>query len=482
MQKKSKYLSRWSGNYSKAAMVYVLILSIILLAFYNISVINPVWFLITICIVSGYFMALYFLNKSWQYTTHQEFKRRLFWSSFVFRFLASFLLIAIAHLTWDQFHYVGAVDARSYHREAIEVSVYLRSFDFPGAFFSAFSNTFQIDNTGPPLLIGSIYAIFGVNYYLATVVLAFISSFGVYYLYKTASLIWGERIARTAGIMYMFFPFSLFFSVVLLKEGIIVFLVICINYILTRFIKGLKLNSKHIGALILCLTCLIFFRTAILVVCFLVVVFTFLIKTVKGEVIKPILIGSSVLLLFGSLYSFLGDQEFVMARIQSFENVGRQQLAARGLDFSLSIKNIASIILLPFALIIAVITPFPGFVEVGTRFDTGHDHNYYFIAGSVIWNILAYFSLVGIWYTIKNKFIENLPILAFTIGYLMVLILTFLITRDRFAFVAMPLLLIFASVGVYKNKNNLYFHLYLTLLIVATIIWNYLRLGARGFM
>src|SRR5690625_6940518 len=83
----------------------------------------------------------------------------------------------------------------------------------------------------------------------------------------------------------------------------------------------------------------------------------------------------------------------------------------------------------------AIITPFAGIVDVGTRHGTSHDHNYYNIAGILIWNIFTYFSIIGIYHSIKERFSNGFMVWGFTGGYLFILTVTVLFTRVRFAYI-----------------------------------------------
>ncbi len=472
----------WKLSHSIISIYYICILIVGILIAYNVRAVEPIWFIVIFIIGSWYFLTLYYCSKHWLKLSDRAFRNNLFYYSLLFRVTASIVLVIVAEATWDMPHYVGAIDARSYYNEAVIVADLFRNFDIQGAYSTAISFTGKIDNAGPPLLFGFLFAIFGKHYFVGSFAYALFGSYAVVLLYKIARLVWDEDISRTAAIMYMPFPLALFFSVVYLKEGFVVFLLLSVVYLVTKAINGNALSISNFSSLIIAMTALFFFRTVVGALLAVLVPGAFLINRYRGSRIKSILIVFITIIVFGVLIYAMGEHQFFLDRLYSAERVGESRAASLGLgQFEFFGTTVMNTLLTPLYLIISFVTPFPGMVDVGTRFDTGHDSNYYFMIGEITWNILAYFSLVGFFYSIKERLFKGVMVWAFTGGYLYAMVVTVLFTRVRFAYVVMPIMLILAAVGVYKTKNKLYWLLYLTGILVATIIWNYLRIEVRAF-
>ncbi len=466
----------WTSKHTKIAMLYSLIICGITLAYFNLIAIQPIWFLITLCITVWYFATLSICSNKWKYLAPRKFENKLFWHSLFYRVLTSVILITVAYIEWGRPDYVGAVDAINFHEEAIIVSDYLRSLDFSGAYSTARSFYFGIDNIGPSLFIGFIFALTGNSYFLATVIMAILGSFVVLLLYRIGKLIWSEQIGRTAGIMFMHFPLSLFFSVVIMKEGVVLFLLMIVIYLLTKVVNGQKLRSYHILLIIFSLFSLFFFRTVVGMILVIVVAGTLMLNKYKGSRIKSWSIGTLTILVFSYLIYSLGEFQFFIDRFSDAGDVRYARATRFGLD-GISLKYL---LVAPFFFVFSLITPIPGFVETTFRFDVTHESRHYFLPGLLVWNILVFYSIIGLYHSIKGKFMQSMPLWGFTVMYSVAMIVSFFFSRVRFSYLGMSILILLAAVGVTRSSNNIYWKLYLILLVFVILAWNVLRLSVRG--
>jgi len=470
----------WTAKHSKIALKYVLFLITGFLLVYNTRAVHPVWFLVIMAITGWYFLTLSYCGKKWLPLTEKQFEKKLFWHSLLYRVGASILLIVVAQITWGQPDYVGAIDARSYHREGLIVADFLRNLDISQAYFTAIAFTGSVDNSGPPMLLGVIFALFGNHYFIASFVFCLLGALAVLFIYRTAAIIWGNDIGRTTGILFMHFPLSLFFSAVFLKEGIVVFLMAYVVYITTKAINGKSITWLNFIFLIAAMASLFFFRTAVGALCAILVPAALLINRYKGSRIKSVTIAVFAAGLFGFAIYTMGEYEFFLNRIKHSGDhwaEGRTERLVEGGGLSdLTVLDVAAS---PIYLAMSVIAPFPGMVDVPTRFDTSHDQNWYFMPGEIIWNILAFFSIIGFYYSVRSRMFQSFMVWAFTAGYLYVLIATVLFTRVRFAYIGMPLMLALAAVGLSRSQKKSYWIIYLIAVGIMTLIWNYLRLNIR---
>lgn len=481
MNDNNNLFSSWKGWHSKVSIIYITILLFAILIYFNVRAVHPIWFIISFSVVFVYFYILQYCTINWMKYDYRKFEKKLFWHSLFYRVITSIILITVAELTWGIPDHVGAVDALTYHKEALVVADFFRNFDFVGAYTTAISFTGYIDNSGPPLLLGFVFAFFGKYYLVGTIFWAILGSFSVLLTNRIGVLIWGEEVGRTAGLFLMHFPLALFYSVVIMKEGVVVFLSLLIVYLVTKTINGYRLSFTNFLVLVLSVAYLFYFRLAVGALFTFLVPTAFMINKYRGNSVTSWIIGLSSFCAFGFLIYSMGELNFFLSKLNEAWIVGDQREAYVGVQsvsiLDMSLRDFA---LTPIYFLIAIVAPFAGMVEVGTRHGTSHDQNYYNIAGTLIWNIFTYFSIIGFYYSVKERFFNGFMVWAFTGGYLFILIVTVLFTRVRFAYIGMPLLLILAAVGLQKSKNKLYWYVYLVIIAIGTIAWNILRLSVRG--
>jgi hypothetical protein len=471
----------WDRKYTNTVIGFTVLLLGVLVVFLYERMVNPVWFPITLFIVVWYFTTLTKYSAWWSRFPDGKFEKKLFWHSLGYRVLFGLIIIIISELTWQQPYYVGAVDAIGYHTSAVRASEQFGALNFAAGFRHA-DVTGKIDDIGPALYLGILYIFTGGFYLFGVLFLALLGAISVVFLYKTARIIFGEYIARTSGLMYMHFPLALFYNSVTQKEGFVIFFLIMVVYIMTRTINGYSVSFKQLLLLVFCLVSLFFFRTAVGLGAVVLVASAFAINKYKGSYVKSIAIGVASLGVFFIIMYQLGEIQYFLDRASSAGNVATQRTSQLISNENIEIVGISifDLIASPVYLIVAVLAPFPAMVEVGTAWGTPFDQNYYNSPGRIIWNVLAFFSFIGLWHTLKDRLFSGLMVWGFSIGYLYILIATVTFTRERFAFLGMPFLLILAAVGIYKTKNRLLWYGYLVFLIGIILIWNTLRLGARG--
>ena len=473
----------WDRNYTLAALVFTVSLFLFFVLVFGNRIVAPIWIPISLGVVAWYFYTLHKYSIHWQHYDSETFEKKLFWHSLIYRILFGIIMITVAELTWQRPFYVGARDAVAYHVYALQVAEHLSVFNFSDA-FNAANFTDRVDDSGPAMLIGFVY-IFTFGYYFSAVLLyTVLGAFTVVYLYKTAQIIWGEAIARLAGLMLMPFPLALFYSSVTLKEGIVTFLLMFIVYIMTRAINGLKVSVTQWSLLVVFLASLFFFRTPVGLGCVVLVTTAFLSNKYRGSYAASLLIGTFSMGAFFVFMYYLGEIDYFLDRASTASSVGQQRSAVLFGDGDVQVigLSIMDLLLSPIYLAVSLLAPFPSFVEVATYHGTSFDQNNYNAPGRLVWNILAYFSVIGIWHTFKerDRLFSSLMVWGFTFGYMYILIATVTFTRERFAYIGMPLLLIFAAIGVYKTKNRLLWYVYLIGLVGIVLLWNALRLGVRG--
>jgi hypothetical protein len=108
-------------------------------------------------------------------------------------------------------------------------------------------------------------------------------------------------------------------------------------------------------------------------------------------------------------------------------------------------------------------------------------------AGSFIKNIFSFFViLVFLMMLISGEWQRHVFILAYTAGYLMVLVMSSFAQSGRFHMPIWPMLMLFAAYGVQIAKGNAKLRRGFTWVLVAEVViclaWNWFKLKGRGMI
>ena len=107
--------------------------------------------------------------------------------------------------------------------------------------------------------------------------------------------------------------------------------------------------------------------------------------------------------------------------------------------------------------------------------------------GSYIKNILSFFViLVMFMMLISGEWRRHVFVLAYTLGYLMVLVMSEFAQSGRYHMPIWPMLMLFAAYGIQIAKTNArvrkWFPIVLVLEVVACLAWNWFKLKGRGMI
>ena len=107
--------------------------------------------------------------------------------------------------------------------------------------------------------------------------------------------------------------------------------------------------------------------------------------------------------------------------------------------------------------------------------------------GYFIKNILSFFVVVVmLLLLVSGEWRKHVFILAYTVGYLMVLVMSSFAQSGRFHMPIWPMLMLFAAYGVQIAKGNARlrrgFAIVLVVEIFACIAWNWFKLKGRGMI
>ena len=339
--------------------------------------------------------------------------------------------------------------------------------------FTELQKYMVISDTGFPVYLGIMYTITFKSMLVVRLLNAFFGAWLCVIVYDFAKRNFDERIAKLAGIMTMIMPSLIYYSGLHLKETLMIFLLFTFINLADRALKSKKISYYHILFLILSGSSLFLFRT-VLGICAIFALVSYLIFSTqritglkRKFVIGIWLLGALALLLTTSIKAdidtYLAEGSTNQAqKIASVNNAQGNKLAKYG----------SKAILFP----ILLAAPFPTFVDTGQK-------NIMMLAGSIfIRNIYAFFVIIALIVFYKRKLFRKyvLP-LTFLFSYLIVLGFSGFVLSDRFHLPIVPVLIMLAAFGISEinKKNYKYFNLYIILIGVLIIGWNWFKLAGR---
>ena len=107
--------------------------------------------------------------------------------------------------------------------------------------------------------------------------------------------------------------------------------------------------------------------------------------------------------------------------------------------------------------------------------------------GSYIKNLFSFFVITVLFLMlISGDWRRHVFILAYTCGYLVVLVFSGFAQSGRFHMPIWPMLMLFAAYGVQIAKGNVYirngFHQVVLLEVLVCLVWNWFKLKGRGMI
>ncbi len=418
-----------------------------------------------------YFIGTWLIFQQWKNLQPRQYEWRLLLVALFIRIAAAvaFYFFYLSE-TGVPFEY-NAVDSLFYHRTAITVSQHLRQMDFN---FSSYLSGVSFSDQGYNIFLGLVYAMFGPSIMIVRLINAIFSTLTVILIYRLSKNLISEHVARIAGIASLMLPNFLLYLGTHLKESLMVFLVMALLYQTVKFVKFQKRNAWVIFSLLSLFYVLFMFRTvlaAIMLASFILYVFFH--APLKSKIANFVAAGF-FLIAFGYLIftSQAGNEigEYLAKRETAVaDNLQYRASRDGGNKFAMAAG-------VPLFLAIIFIAPFPSLVFVPEQ-----DLLWMFIGANFIRNVYAFFTLAGIVWIFKNNFRNCGLLLFFAFGYLGVLANSGFAISERFHMPVVPILLIFSSIGItnYGSKLRRYYVLYLAIITLFIIAWNYIKLAGR---
>ncbi|MDZ7720040.1 MAG: glycosyltransferase family 39 protein [Balneolaceae bacterium] len=290
--------------------------------------------------------------------TSTDYGRQIFWMAWGTRLLFMAAIVMVAELTWDRPFYVGAVDATRYHRVASEISQLLAAGNFQQVFPHLAGEYLEhTDNYGVPFVLGFVYTFTGSSVIVAKVFMTLMGAGTAFFSYKTAKLITDESTARLAGILIAFFPLSLFYSSVILKEEFVVFLSMVGIFLLTKSVVKGRIKLWELAVLISSVSILFLFRTAAGALMVSLVVGIYFMNRIKGSVLISLSMSTIIILGFFYFIDAFGEVDYYVERVSGVFDYSEARIRSIAQE-----NTMASIVGIPTFVVLSFIAPFPSMV------------------------------------------------------------------------------------------------------------------------
>lgn len=347
-------------------------------------------------------------------------------------------------------------------------------------------NGSAIDDVGYPMWLGFIYLIVGVenDVFVPFVLKCVMGAYCAVSIYHVAKRHFGEGTARMAAIFVCLNPNMIYWCGTMMKETEMVFLCcLAIDNLDRVLTSGQKFTTKNLLPGMLAATGLMFFRMALGLVIYIaffshIVMASNRVMSMGKKVLAGILVGTVLMV-------SMGDRIRTQSR-QLIETAQSEEVHKQNLEFRANRKGGNSFAKYAgtavFAPLIFTI-PFP-------TFNAAHEGQVVQVqlgGGSYIKNIFSFFVLIVMFMMlISGEWRRHVFIIAYTVGYHIVLVMSAFAQSGRFHMPVWPMLMLFAAYGIQIAKTNgklkRWFNIALVIEVVACLGWNWFKLKGRGMI
>jgi hypothetical protein len=462
-------LSQKGMRYLLIALVGVAVLS---LSYFM----DFLWLAISMVSALGFFYFSYRIISRWAVLPWEIFRKKLFWTALILRVVVVVFLYGLFHLLYGNAFEFKSADAGFYDYSGRTLSALFRTGILDLSAVSVFAD---ISDMGYPVVLGFFYTFLFDSVLMSRMVHAVLGAMTCVWIYDLARRNFGESVGRISGVLMMLMPNLLYYTGLTLKETVMVFILVAYTNLGDLVLKSPQVKGKYIlGFLALGLS-LYFFRVVLFASSILAFVTALLISS---KVISGVYRRVTLLVWLGIAIIGLGqfDENLVEGvntyweasgsnlddQMSNFTNrEGGNRLAAYG----------SRAVFLP----LMISAPFPSFVDTGQEQLT-------LLAGAYFTrNIYGFFVFVALVWLIRTGYWRmHVLLLALAGGYLFVLASSGFALSERFHLPILPFLCILTAVGIQAStpKTLYWFKVYLVLILLIILGWNWFKLAGRGLI
>ncbi len=460
---------------SKAIAIYFIALIVISVAFSRHSM-NFMWMIFGVVEVVGFFYFVNIITKRWAFLPEKLFVKRLFTSALLLRLawvIFSYFFYKI--MTGQPFEFAAA-DAIGYHGNGEWGAINFKrgNFDIPNIF-----GWLDVSDMGYSTYLSVLYVFTDDSIIIARLLKAVWGAWTCILVYKVTVRNFGDNTARIAAIICMLWANFIYYTGLHLKETEMVFLCVAFVERADFLLRSDKIRLKNVVVPILIGGILFTFRTVLGITAFFAL-FTSLVfissKSLKQKWKRPLIV---LWLLLAAAY-FMGGRiasevEQIWADRSDNQSTSMEWRAKRegGNTFA---NKIGAAVFAPAIFII----PIPTMIDI-----EGQENQQLIHGGNFIKDILAFFVLFAFIVILRNKKWRDVSlILAFLLGYILIIAFSAFAQSERFHQPAMPFFMMVAAHGISNvtNGQKSYFKWYMVLLFAILVVWAWFKLAGRGLI
>ncbi len=454
--------------------LYLLALIVISLAFRE-HALQWKWMLWGIGEVLFFFLLTTVFYPRWKGDDTKRFKWKVFLVAFVIRGLYAFLVAYYYYYETGKAFEYNAADSIWYHPTAVYLSRCVRQGYVSYIFKYLNAYTMGWSDQGYVLWLTLVYTIFGRNLLTPRLFKALMSAYLCIVVYKLGTRTFGERTGRLAAVMMVFTPILIQLCGVHTKEMEMIFLSIFALERMDYLIRSKKYTVWNIICPIL-LTGLTFGFRTIIGMCLIFAFLVFVVLSSKDLVPKK----GKIITLVAIVVVFLA---FLLSP------VGREMRIINALkfkDLNYQMKHYDSLGMKHGELAQGwIMAPGAFVLPLAPMVEESPDHNKMIQGSTYVKNFLAFFAMLAIVIAFRQKKWRDFSLIgAYELSYLAIIMFSFAANSERYHEPAVPLIVLMSAYAMthLRRKDLKLFYIYCGLLFVALVVWNWLKLSARGLV
>lgn len=467
---------------NRAIAVYFAAVAIVsfMYSHYTMQWFGFVWGGVGVC---GFFFSTSFLSKRCRRWSPKQFCRNIFILALIIRWI--YVLLSY----WFYWNMTGteleihAGDSKFYNEGAQLGAALLRDNFF--TFFTKIRAVLgcEFSDTGYPAYLSFSYWLTNDSVLLSRLIKCIVDAGTVVVLYKYASRGFGEMVGRVAAVMCLLCPSMIFYCGLTLKETEMVFLCVLFIERADNLLRGEKFVLGPTLFVVLIGLALFTFRTILGAVAFLSLFASVVLASSRVvKMGKRVLVG---IIALGFVALMMGNQmkedldAIAHTDIQAQQKVNLEWRAERSDTQGTANKFAKYASATVFAPLIFTI-PFPTMINLEIQENQQLQNGAYFVK-----NILSFFVILTLFMMLfSGEWRRHVLALAFVCGYLFILVFSSFAQAGRFHLPVIPFELVFAAYGMVtvlqKKKYQRLYSMWLVLMFVACIAWNWFKLKGRG--
>lgn len=342
-----------------------------------------------------------------------------------------------------------------------------------------------IDDTGYPFWLSIIYLIVGVDNDVAIpfIIKCIVGAYCAKLIYNVAKRHFGDGTARMAALFVCLAPNMIYWCGTMFKEAEMMFLCcLCIDLVDRTFSSGARLSFRGLLPGVLVGMVIFFFRAPLAIVIFMamfahIVMASGRVMSAGKKIIAGTLVG--IVLLVGMGDRLRTQAQSIVSTVQSDQQDRNMEWRSERKGGNSFAKYAGKAVFAPLIFTI----PFPTFNVANERQILQQQLS----GGNYIKNIMSFF-VIWLMFSmlLSGEWRRHVFILAYTLGYLVTLVLSTFAQSSRFHMPIWPFLMLFAAYGIQVAKTNpkmrKWFPLVLVVEVVACLAWNWFKLKGRGMI